>query len=145
MRFALVRDGVVENVIEAEEDFPNVEFPEGGGAAALPAQNAGPGWTYDGATFLPPVESAPVPQSVTMFQAREILRRTPAPGGVALLDAVNAFVDAQRLEQPTLALAWEYATQVERNGVFVTALASVFGLSDTALDDLFRLAAAIDA
>ncbi|MCC3244693.1 hypothetical protein LG047_05055 [Methylocystis sp. WRRC1] len=145
MRFALIRDGVVENVVEAEENFPSGHSPTDGGVIALPAQNAGPGWIYDGETFSPPDVVASAPESVTMFQAREILRRTPAKNGGTLLDAVNAYIDSQRAEQPTLALAWEYATHVERNGVFVKALAGVFDLSEAALDELFRVAATIDA
>lgn len=140
MRLALVRDGVVENVIEAGADFS----PEDG-LVAIAADQAGPGWRYEAGTLLPPATVAPAPASVSMFQAREALRRTPAPGAGNLLDAVNAYVEAQRAEQPTLALAWEYATQVERDGVFVMSLANVLGLSGTALDDLFRLAATIEA
>jgi len=145
MRIALVRHGVVENVIEAESDFLDGNFHLGDGVAAIPAQNAGPDWSHDGVTFSPPITLTPVPQSVTMFQAREILRRTPAAAGGTLLDAVNDYVDAQRLAQPTLALAWEYATQVERKGAFVTTLAGVFDLNETVLDDLFRDAASINA
>lgn len=80
-----------------------------------------------------------------MFQAREALRRSPSPNGGNLLDAVDAYVETRRDDQPTLALAWEYATEVERGGAFVHALAEVFGLDDVALDALFRLAATISA
>lgn len=140
MRMALIRDGVVENVIEAAEDFRGED-----GARAVPAKDAGPGWTYDGERFSPPQDSPAAPQVVTMFQAREALRRTPLSGGGTLLDTVNADVEAKREDEPTLALAWEYAASVHRNGAFVTALASRFGLDEVALDDLFRLAATIDA
>ncbi len=140
MRIALIRNGVVENVVEADEDLAPAE-----GALAVPAQNSGPRWTYDGANFHAPYENASVPDSVTMFQAREQLRRTPAPSGGTLLDSVNAYVESRSGEEPTLALAWEYATEVHRAGAFVAALASVFSLSDEALDELFRQAATITA
>ena len=140
MRMALIRNGVVENVIEADADFAI-----GDGALVAPAQDAGPGWTFDGAAFAPPAETPPTPRAVSMFQAREALRRTTAAIGGNLLDAVNAYVEAHQRDAPTLALAWEYATEVERDGKFVTALASVFELDAAAIDELFRLAATIDA
>ncbi|MGJ0510429.1 MAG: hypothetical protein ACR652_25565 [Methylocystis sp.] len=141
MRLALIKDGVVINVIEADTDFT----PEPG-LRAIASAEAGPGWTHDGGRFSPPHESdsAP-PASVSMFQAREALRRVPTPDGSCLLDAVNAYVDAHRSDQPTLALAWEYATEVTREGVFVEALAKTFDLDAAALDRLFRQAAAIRA
>ncbi len=80
-----------------------------------------------------------------MFRAREQLRRTPAPSGGTLLDSVNAYVESRRSEEPTLALAWEYAGEVHRAGVFVAALASVFSLGEETLDALFREAATITA
>jgi hypothetical protein len=83
--------------------------------------------------------------SVTMFQTREALRLTRGPNGGSLLAAVDAYVEAHRADNPTLALAWEYAPQVERRGAFVAALAAIFGLDDAALDTLFASAAAIHA
>lgn len=140
MRIAIIRDGLVVNVIEADG-----AFDPGDGTLAAPAEEAGPGWTYDGAKFTPPPDVVRAPDAVSMFQAREALRRTERADGGNLLDAVGAFVDSQRTEQPTLALAWEYATEVERRGVFVTTLAAKFGLDDAALDELFRRAATISA
>lgn len=141
MRMALIRDGLVVNVIEAEPGFAPQD-----GAEAVETQSAAPGWIYAGGAFRPPPPAkAPAPAAVTMFQAREALRRTPASGGGVLLDAVNAYVEARRDSDPTLSLAWEYATHVERGGRFVTSLAGAFGLDEAALDDLFRLAATIAA
>lgn len=140
MRLALIHKGVVVNVIEAEQEF----VPDGD-MKAVPCPQAGPGWRYDGVAFLPPNQLAKPPDVVSMFQAREALRRSPAPRGGSLLDAVDAYVSSQREDAPTLALAWEYATAVERNGLFVRALAEVFALDDAALDALFRLAATIAA
>ncbi|WP_424361433.1 hypothetical protein [Methylocystis parvus] len=140
MRLALVCDGVVVNVIEASGDF----IPDGD-VKAVPSTEAGPGWRYDGHSFLQPNQSPRPPDVVSMFQAREALRRSPSPNDRNLLDAVDAYVATRRLDQPTLALAWEYATEVERSGAFVHALAEVFGLDDAALDSLFLLAATISA
>lgn len=140
MRLALICGDLVVNVIEAAEDFvPDSDLQ------AVPSADAGPGWRYDGLVFSPPGQIASAPVAVSMFQAREALRRSPAPLGGNLLNAVDAYVEAQRLDQPTLALAWEYATEVERDGLFVHALAEGLALDDAALDALFRLAATIAA
>lgn len=80
-----------------------------------------------------------------MFQAREAMRRRAAGDGRSLLDAVDSYVEAHRLSHPTLALAWEYATSVEREGALVQSLAAALGLDETALHELFRLAAGIRA
>jgi len=53
MRIAVITpDGLVENVIIAEADFA-IE-----GRTLVPTDEAGPGWTYDGATFSPPPGAA---------------------------------------------------------------------------------------
>jgi hypothetical protein len=140
MRIALVRDNRVFNVIEAEADF----LPEPG-TLALPAGEAGPGWLHDDGALRRPPEDPGVPPAVSMFQAREALRLTLSPQGGTLLDAIEAYVDSERTRQPTLALAWEYATQIERDSAFVCALASHFGLDGPALDRIFQLAATIGA
>ncbi len=87
---------------------------------------------------------APVPERVSMFQAREAMRLTPFGAGT-LLDAVNSYVAANATANPRLTLAWEYATDVERHGLFVTSLAAQFSLDDVTLDGLFRLASGIKA
>lgn len=140
MRIALIRDGVVENVVEAEEEFAPPQ-----GVLAVATQEAGPEWRYEAGIFLAPLEKAAVPGAITMFQAREQLRRIAAPEGGTLLDAVNALVEARRDEEPTLALAWEYATHVNRSSMFVGSLAARLSLSDETLDELFRQAATIIA
>lgn len=140
MRLALVQDGTVVNVVEAGDSFR----PEPG-LRAIPSAEAGPGWRHDGKTFSPPPDRHVSPTSVSMFQAREAMRRRPAGDGRSLLDAMDAYVDTHRLSQPTLALAWEYATKVERDGVLVQSLAAALGMDDASLDALFQLADAIHA
>ncbi len=138
MRLALIQDDTVVNVIEAEPSF----IPDPG-LRALPSAAAGPGWMFDGSSFSPPPELPVAPKRVSMFQAREAMRRRVTGDGRSLLDAVNSYVEEQRSTQPTLALAWEYAAEVNRDGVFLEALAKVFGLDAATLDDLFRSAASI--
>lgn len=79
----------------------------------------------------------PVPQSVSMFQARTALRRA------GLLAAVEAAVDASG--DPEIQDAWEYATEFPRSSPTIAALAAQIGLTDAQVDDLFRVAATITA
>lgn len=53
-RYAQVVDGVIRLVIESATD------PDGINGEWIACGNAGPGWTYDGATFSPPAVVAPV-------------------------------------------------------------------------------------
>jgi len=72
-----------------------------------------------------------VPTTVTPLQARRALRQA------GLIDQVNAAAAAT----PETKDAWEFASSVERNSVFVATLAGALGLTDDQVDDLFRLAA----
>jgi hypothetical protein len=78
----------------------------------------------------------PVPTEVTNFQARAALRRA------GLLNAVNAAVTAAGGEAFD---AWEYANHVYRGGVLVQTMAAGLGLTAPQIDDLFRVAASIEA
>lgn len=51
MRIAIIRDGVVLNVIIADENFVADD-----GYDAIETDIAGPNWTFDGSVFSPPVE-----------------------------------------------------------------------------------------
>lgn len=76
-----------------------------------------------------------VPEVVTMRQARLALL------GAGLLAQVNTAVanmlgaegDAARIE-------WEYAQEVRRDSPLVAALSEILGLTDEALDNLYRTA-----
>jgi hypothetical protein len=57
MRVALIKNGTVENVILAGEDYGTPD-----GYEAVPSAEAGPGWTYENGAFVPPdVVPEPVP------------------------------------------------------------------------------------
>lgn len=80
----------------------------------------------------PPPPPIPVPQQVTMRQARlELLGRD-------LLDDVEAVISAAgRAAQ----IEWEYAAVVERSNPAVAIVQAQQGLTDEQVDDLFREAA----
>jgi hypothetical protein len=75
---------------------------------------------------LPPPQ---VPVEIQMWQARAILSRA------GLLTNVNQAVTAST--NPEIQIAWEYAPNVVRRSVFVTAMVGVLGLDDATIDNLF--------
>lgn len=75
-----------------------------------------------------------VTQSVTPYQARVALSRA------GLLNSVEAAVSQSNGE---LALAWEYATTIERNSPFIAQLGAALGLTSQQIDDLFVTAASV--
>jgi response regulator RpfG family c-di-GMP phosphodiesterase len=80
--------------------------------------------------------SDPVPTEVTNFQARAALRRA------GHLDRVHAALQAAPGEAWD---AWEYANHLYRNGALVQAFAAQLGFTEAQIDDLFRVAAGIEA
>lgn len=84
---------------------------------------------------LPPIPappSAPVPQLVTMRQARLALL------GAGLLGGVEAAINALPSPQKEAArIEWEYSAEVQRHNGFVSVLAPLLGLTDAQTDALF--------
>jgi hypothetical protein len=80
----------------------------------------------------------PIPATVTRFQALAVL----AAGGY--LDTVRTYINT--LDQNNVQrLAWENATDWERTSPTLNALATMLGLTDTEVDDLFVAAAQVSA
>lgn len=121
-RFAIIDAGRVTNIIEAEQDFAET-------IGAVPAGSAGIGWMWDGTDFVePPPQPIPVPQTLTIRQAKLILLQNN------LLDDVDAAVSqADRSTQ----IEWEYATEVHRTWPTLITMASALGMTDAQLDQLF--------
>lgn len=80
----------------------------------------------------------PPPAVVTMRQARLALLQSGLLTKVntAIANMPGAAGDAARIE-------WEFSSTVERNRPLVQSLSSVLGLTESQLDDLYRLAAAL--
>jgi len=131
MRAALIRNGVVENIIIAGDGFD-----PGDGALVVPIGDSRVqiGASYEDGTFTdPPLTLAPVPQSVTARQARLGLL------GAGLLDDVEAALASLEGPQGRAArIEWEYALEIRRDSPLIAALAPALGLTGEQVDDLFR-------
>lgn len=79
---------------------------------------------------------APVPQSVSAYQARMALL------AAGLLDDVEALMADPQTDRAAR-IAWEYGTTVERSSPLISALAPSLGMTDEQIDDLFRAARSI--
>ena len=86
----------------------------------------------------PPPPPVVIPQSVTMRQARLALLQSGMLTQVntAVANMPGAAGDAARIE-------WEFSSTVERNRPLVQSLTGALGLTESQLDDLFRLAATL--
>ena len=119
MRYAVIDNGLVVNVIEAEPGFRLA------GVALVPSDVAGPGWAYDGADFAPPViPPAEPPGEVHMAWLRAALAEADKLG------AVDAAVASQGAVKQAL---WDYATWVSRTDPDVVAIAGALRIDLEAL------------
>lgn len=124
------------NSIEVLEDRYRCD-----GNTDLPFSVVGQGEIVESDTITwpePPAPIVPVPQSVTMRQARLALH---AAGLLAGVDA--AIASMQEPAKTAAAIEWEYASSVERNAGLVPAMAAALGMSEADIDDLFITAATL--
>lgn len=89
------------------------------------------------AAYQPPTPaSAPVPASVSRFQASAALWQ------MGFLDDVEAYMALETTDMMAR-LAWAEAQEFRRDSVFVKAVLPLLGINDAQADDLFRFAATI--
>ncbi len=133
MRYAILNGNKVENVIVAD-----AEFAANVGAVACPDE-VGIGWTFDGASWAAPAPMpAPVPQVVTMRQARLALLQIGK-----LADVETAIESLPSPQKEAAKIEWEYSTEVRLDSDLVKQLAPGLGLDDAALETLFTQAATL--
>lgn len=130
MKAHVISNGKVVNtiIVNSLDDLPSLISAENGGTI---------GDTWDGETFTTPVIVPPVPQSVTRFQARGALLLA------GLLDGVETAMAACSDEMAKL--AWQYAQEFRRDSPTIAVMAAAIGITDAQLDDLFTVAAGIEA
>lgn len=122
MRYAIIQNGVVVNVAVSEQALES---------NWIASETAAIGDLYDGQSFTRPQQPDPVPEVVSMRQARLALLQAD------LLDDVEtAMASASRADQ----IEWEYATEVRRDSALVVSMTAALGWSSTQVDNLFRVA-----
>lgn len=127
-RYAIIQDGIVLNVIEADAAFAQ-------SIGAVLAETASPGDLYADGEFTRPEPVVEVPQSVTRRQFKLGLL------AIDLLDDVETMIAAST--DRALQINWSEALDFERNNPFVLQMASLLGKSEAEVDDLFRLGATL--
>lgn len=120
------------------------------GPFEMPEQTAGTKIVWTGEAFevvqLTPEELAlqeqankpPVPPVVTNYQARAALLQA------GLFEQVNNTLLALPITDPARQ-AWEYANEVTRHGSLVNGVTGQLGMTPAQVDELFRVAATIEA
>lgn len=127
MRYAIIENGVVANIVEADGPLPGLEMVEAGSAHI--------GHLFDGVeSTAPPPPPPPVPESVSPRQIRQALTRA------GLRTAVEAAVAGGDQD---LKDWWEFATDFQRAHPMVIALAGALDVSEQEVDDLFVLAGSL--
>ncbi|HWW46540.1 MAG TPA: hypothetical protein VNZ94_01720 [Xanthobacteraceae bacterium] len=149
VNMAVIKDGVVVNVIVAE---PGFTLP---GHTLVEAGSASIGWTWDGEEFSPPpTEPLPVPQEVSR---RQLLTGLALVGWITEQEAMDALATGARpasvdllisqlpeAEQFPATMKWIGFSVAYRNDAMVLALADLEGKSPAEVDDFFRLCAGIE-
>lgn len=129
MRYALIQNGIVANVVE-QDDTPSIP------GQWVACGDAGPGWAFDGETFTAGASINAVPRSVSRFEARAALHYA------GLLESVEAYMAQPGVDVITR-LAWADATDFERDSPMLASIAALLNLTEQQVDDLFRAAAQI--
>lgn len=133
MRAAIIENGIVVNIAEADADFAAAQ-------GWIVSDTASIGDTWDGLEFAkPPAPPAPVPASVTRRQAREALLN------VGLLDDVDMAIAgiADETERRRAEIYWMDSATFERNSAMLGQIAASIGLTDAEIDELFIAASAL--
>ena len=159
MSYVKIENGVplLYTFSQLKKDNPNVSFPREPSASILadygvyvlqqdpkpraeivekgPIEERNGEWwqTYTGRDETPDEYRADM--VVTMRQARLALLQENKLADVT--SAISALPDGER---EAAEIQWEYGSEVERLSTLVVALTSAIGLTDEAMDDLFRLA-----
>lgn len=124
-----IQNGIVVNtiVVDSLDVLPDL----------IEATHGGIGWLWDGETLTaPPAPPVPIPQQVTMRQARLALL------GAGLLAGVDAAIDSLPEPDRTAAkIDWEYAAVVQRDSGLVPAMGAALGMTEAQIDALFVEAA----
>ena len=141
MKFAQIKNGIVESVIVLEDESLAPAFGQNFDQI-LNVTNANPqpsaGWTYDGQTFTQP-PSVEVFHDLTPRQIRIALLLNGITDGMIK----NSFAT---LQEPTRSLAeitWEFALTFERHHPLIVDVASQLGWTEEDVNELWRQASTL--
>jgi hypothetical protein len=139
--YAIIKNGKVVNIAISESALDD---------NWIASEEAQIGWTYENGSFAPPVNQEVLleltPEEllasernrmiVSRFQAKEALRQA------GLLETIDQFINSS--ENPVLRLAWSEAIEFRRNSPTILQISEELELTETQIDDLFRLAKTLE-
>lgn len=129
MRFAIVENGTVINVVRAnDQSSASLLFP---GCIDVTGTSYGVGDAYNGSSFSK-AASFPVPQSVSPLQIRLALL------SLGILETIKTAVENASGE---ILEMWRYAKSFDRDDTSINQMASTIGISQQELDNIFIIAA----
>lgn len=132
-KIALIDQGRVAGVIIADLAFAQSRPEYGLCVDVTDRPDVSIGWGYEAGVFTAPeAPPPPVPDAVTMRQARLALHANGLIGSVQ--PAIDALPEPQRTQAQ---IEWEYSNALERENPFVATLGAALGLNAAALDALF--------
>lgn len=132
-RFAVIEEGRVTNIAEAEQGFAVSQ-------GWIPAGSASIGDLWDGETFTPAPPPPPVvPAAVTRRQAKQALALN------GLIASVQIAIDS--IPNPTqralMQIEWDDSQEFQRSRPAVIAIGTAVGLDAAGIDALFIQAATL--
>lgn len=128
MRYAIVSDGIVTNVIEADAEFAALV-----GALEAP-EDCAIGWLHDGKVFTSP-KVEPAPTVLPDLTPRQFLLAAYDIG------ITEDMITAQLEGDPIGLIEWKHATSIERSHPLVNALGVTLGLPPEHIDAMWLYAA----
>lgn len=129
-RFAIIQNSTVANIVQAAPAFAASQ----GWVAA--ANDVGIGWTYNGSVFTAPAaQPVPVPFSVTRYQFFTAIRNAGRAND--LRTYIQGLANGE-LE------AWQNRNRVYRASAMIEAARVALGVTNNAVDNLFRAAADVE-
>ena len=139
-RFAIVKNGLVRNVIEAGAGVAQAIAAETN-SSAVPADTANIGDAWDGAAFSPGASATAAPDQVTRYQFVEACDDVLGVTQDAIDAAIAAIADARARRR--MRAWWTGAFILQRKGQRMNDLQALMGWSNAQVRQLFGAAASV--